>query len=210
MCNIARHKSARAWKMPSHPSCENRNLSTPTLLQKQRASAKPISTANQTCASASKRSGNRQWNTWYVNGRHVHQGKQMRVVIWSFSPKIVASKNWKQKTESSNSNSRSLWRKCMISSEQVSWSRRSGPHVPLLLDVSFPPCFSVSRLPQRRDRVPFRCGPGSTHHPMSRLRSEAEHPKGLALTRGWYTEWASTGGSFVVNVVDRTTSVKSR
>ena len=31
---------------------------------------------------------------------------------------------------------------------------------------------------------PLRCGPGFTHHPASRLRSEAEHPQGLALTRG--------------------------
>ncbi len=34
----------------------------------------------------------------------------------------------------------------------------------------------------RRDRVPFHGGPDSTHHPASRLRSEAEHPQGLALT----------------------------
>ncbi|HLZ63781.1 MAG TPA: hypothetical protein VKR06_43180 [Ktedonosporobacter sp.] len=29
----------------------------------------------------------------------------------------------------------------------------------LLPDVSSPLCVPVSRLPQRRDRVPFRCGP---------------------------------------------------
>src|SRR5947209_12484739 len=165
MHKVVKSTNVRESKRPSQRSWKNSNLPISKPPQEQPPSAKPISTANQVCASASKRSGNRQWNTWYVNGRHVHQGKQMRVVIWSFSPKIVASKNWKQKTESSNSNSRSLWRKCMISSEQVSWSRRSGPHVPLLLDVSFPPCFSVSRLPQRRDRVPFPCGPASTHHP---------------------------------------------
>ncbi len=69
----------------------------------------------------------------------------------------------------------------------VSWSRRIGPHVDLLPPVSRPACIAVSRLPQRRDRVPFQCGPGSTHHSVSRLRSVAEHPEGLALTRGWYT-----------------------
>jgi hypothetical protein len=32
----------------------------------------------------------------------------------------------------------------------------------------------------------------------------------LALTRGWYTRCACTGGSFVVDVVDGSTSVESR
>src|SRR5258708_38392916 len=64
----------------------------------------------------------------------------------------------------------------------VSWSRRSGPHVALLPTLSRSLDVPVSRLPQRRDRVPFRCGPGSTHPSLSRLRSEAEHPEGLALT----------------------------
>ena len=64
----------------------------------------------------------------------------------------------------------------------VSWSRRSGPHVAPLPIVSRSLDVPVSRLPQRRDRVPFRCGPGSTHHCLSRLRSAAEHPQGLALT----------------------------
>src|SRR5260370_32416828 len=92
----------------------------------------------------------------------------------------------------------------------VSWSRRIGPHVAFLLTVNRSPDVPVSRLPQRRDRVPSRCGPGLTHHPVSRLRSAAQHPQGLALTRGWYTGHARMGGSYVVNVVDKSTTVKPR
>ena len=32
----------------------------------------------------------------------------------------------------------------------------------------------------------------------------------MSVTREWYTGCARTGGSFVVNVVDRSASVKSR
>ena len=78
----------------------------------------------------------------------------------------------------------------------VSWSRRSGPHVALVPTVSRSLDVPVSRLPQRRDRVPFRCGPGSTHHCLSRLRSKAEHPEGLALTGSGAWSPARTGGSF--------------
>jgi hypothetical protein len=40
----------------------------------------------------------------------------------------------------------------------VSWSRRIGPPVPLSAGRERFPYVPVSRLPQRRDRVPFRCG----------------------------------------------------
>jgi len=40
-------------------------------------------------------------------------------------------------------------------------------------------CLPSAAAPRPR---PFRCGPGFTHHSLSRLRSEAEHPEGLALT----------------------------
>src|SRR5260370_42190595 len=66
----------------------------------------------------------------------------------------------------------------------LSWSRRSGPHVTFLPTVSRSQravyaCQPSAAAPRPR---PLRCGPGFTHHSLSRLRSEAEHPEGLALT----------------------------
>jgi hypothetical protein len=55
---------------------------------------------------------------------------------------------------------------------QVSWSRRIGPPFHLLLDVSSPPPAPVSRLPQRRDRVPSRCGPSV--HTARRVKAAQE------------------------------------
>src|SRR5260370_220984 len=87
-------------------------------------------------------------------------------------------------------------------------TRHSTPALRAPSPMALP--LSVRRPPHRDARVPSRCRPGLTHHPVSRLRSAAEHPQGLGLTRGWYTGHARMGGSYVVNVVDESTSVKSR
>jgi hypothetical protein len=84
----------------------------------------------------------------------------------------------------------------------VSWSRRSGPHVALLPTVSRCLDVPVSRLPQRRDRVPSGAGQARCTTPRQGCGAKRSTRKGLALTRGWYTGCARTGGSFVVYVVN--------
>jgi hypothetical protein len=95
-------------------------------------------------------------------------------------------------------------------SSQLESPNRSPRHLPANREsspIAMCACQPSAAAPRPR---PLRCGPGFTHHSVSRLRSAAKHPQGLALTREWYTGCARTGGSFVVNVVDRSASVKSR
>jgi hypothetical protein len=98
----------------------------------------------------------------------------------------------------------------------VSWSRESVPtSCPRADREQEPPCrVYLSAVCRAHDRVPFRCGPGSLHHPASSpCRWRCVGRVGtlvLGLTRGWYTECARTGGTFVVDVVDRSVSVRTR
>jgi len=55
----------------------------------------------------------------------------------------------------------------------VSWNRRIGPHVALPADREPFPWCACSRLPQHRDRVPFRCGLDSCLLPTSFYSSES-------------------------------------
>ncbi len=85
----------------------------------------------------------------------------------------------------------------------VSWSRESVPtFCPHANREQEPPCcVCLSAVCRAHDRVPFRCGPGSLHHPASSpCRWRCVGRVGtlvLGLTRGWYTGCARTGSRFL-------------
>ena len=90
-----------------------------------------------------------------------------------------------------------------------------SPRPVLLPTVSCPrvPCVPISRLPNPRPRpLPMRA---RLHAPLGVkavqvvVRGWCGHAR-LGLDAEWYTGCARTGGSFVVNVVDRSTSLESR
>ena len=55
---------------------------------------------------------------------------------------------------------------------QSAGAAEAVPMSPFLPDVNSPPCALVSRLPQRRDRVPSRCGLG--RHTAQRVKAARE------------------------------------
>jgi len=96
----------------------------------------------------------------------------------------------------------------------VSWSRRIGPHVTFQPTVSCrrSPYVPVSRLPQRRDRVPSGAGYSHKTTLCQGCAGGVEQSGGalvLALTCVVDLD-SRTGGRFVVNVIDRVMSVRSR
>jgi hypothetical protein len=96
----------------------------------------------------------------------------------------------------------------------VSWSRRIGPYVALPADREPFPVYLSAVCRSAATASLSGAGRASRTTLASRPRRWWQMrwvgALVLALTRGWYTRRARTGGNFVVYVVDGSTSVKSR